>query len=86
MPCPGKVHFIATVTTDGPAEVKYVWQWSDGSHGPEGSVIFTAAGSQKVEQYGTFGAGGQVHGWGQLKVVSPNSILSSLDGVVLQCQ
>ena len=85
--CPASFHFVATITTDGPAEVRYIWNWSDGSKGPEGSVKFTAAGSRRVDQDWTFGAAGhEYHEWGLLKILSPNPILSNKDAVILSCR
>jgi hypothetical protein len=72
------MHFNGTITTNGPAEVKYTWVSSDGGTWPEGTLKFVKAGSEKVSQQLEQGApGSNVHGWLQLKVVSPNTVLSN---------
>jgi hypothetical protein len=72
------MHFNGTISTNGPAEVKYTWVSSDGGTWPEGTLKFVKAGSEKVTQQLEQGApGSNVHGWLQLKVVSPNSLLSN---------
>lgn len=76
--CPITMHFNGTITTNGPAEVKYTWVSSDGGTWPEGTLKFVKAGSEKVSQQLEQGApGSNVHGWLQLKVVSPNTVLSN---------
>ncbi len=76
--CPVKMHFVGTITTNGATEVKYTWVSSDGGTWPEGTLRFGKAGTEKVSQELEQGAPGQnVHGWLQLKVLSPNTLLSN---------
>lgn len=73
--CPAKVQFKGTITTNGPAEVKYTWASSDGGTWPQGTIKFTAAGTRPVNESREVSAPGQ-SGWMQLKVLSPNALHS----------
>ena len=76
--CPITMHFNGTITTNGATDVKYTWVSSDGGTWPETTLHFAKAGSEKVSQQLEQGApGSNVHGWLQLKVVSPNALLSN---------
>jgi hypothetical protein len=76
--CPVKLHFVGTITTDGSTEVKYTWVSFDGGTWPTGTVRFGGAGTQKVSQELEMGAAGTtIHGWLQLKVTSPNAVVSN---------
>jgi hypothetical protein len=76
--CPVKLHFVGTITTNGPSEVKYTWESFDGGAWPTGTLRFGGPATQKVTQEWQLGAAGQtVHGWLQLKVTSPNAVVSN---------
>lgn len=84
--CPVKLHFAGTITTNGPAEVKYTWVSFDGGSWPVGTLSFKAAGTQKVSQELQMGAPGQtLHGWLQLKVTAPNAVVSTRAVYVVKC-
>jgi hypothetical protein len=53
-PCPGRVQLVADITTNGPGRVWYQFLAGAVSHSPEGTVDFTAAGTQTVTIDGTF--------------------------------
>jgi hypothetical protein len=68
------VELNGTITTNGPAEVKYTWLSSDNSTWPEHTINFAKAGTEKVTE--SWQLGKTYTGWVQLKIVSPNAILS----------
>jgi len=76
--CPGKFKFLGSITTNGPAEVKYTWASFDGGTWPEHTLTFTAAGTKNVTESRQMGTPGQTQsGWMQLKVVAPNTLHST---------
>jgi len=84
--CPVNLNFTGTITANGPAEVKYTWVSFDGGSWPEGTLNFRAAGTQNVSKQWQLGAPGQSKsGWLQLKVISPNSLLSPRATFNVQC-
>jgi hypothetical protein len=81
-----RLNFAGTITTNGPAEVKYTWASFDGGSWPERTLSFKAAGTQKVGDVWTVGKPGvNENGWLQLKVVSPNSVASRQDRFIVNC-
>jgi len=68
----------ATVTTNGPATVKYQWLQSDGNNsspnpGPNYTLEFTEAGSKTVSREWSFHLGATTGTkWMQLVIVTPN--------------
>jgi hypothetical protein len=73
-PCPARLRFPGTITTNGPAEVRYTWVSFDGGTWPEHALRFPAAGTKPVRENWQLGAPGQAtHGWLQLRVLSPNT-------------
>ena len=84
--CPVKLHFAGTITADGPAEVKYTWVSFDGGTWPTGTLNFVGPGTQKVGQEWQLGAAGQtVHGWLQLKVIAPDTLVSTKAPFTVVC-
>jgi hypothetical protein len=84
--CPAKLQFLGIITTDGPAEVKYTWASSDGATWPETTIKMPAAGTRPVNESREMGAPGQVeNGWIQLKVLSPNTVLSAQGKYLVAC-
>jgi hypothetical protein len=84
--CPVKLNFGGTITTDGPAEVNYTWASSDGGSWPEGTLKFTKAGTERVSQELEMGTAGKIlHGWLQLKMLSPNTLVSSKAVYSVRC-
>jgi hypothetical protein len=84
--CPVKLNFRGAITTDGPAEVKYTWVSFDGGSWPEGTLKVTRAGTERVSQQLQMGAPNQnVNGWLQLKVLSPNTLVSNKAKYSVRC-
>ena len=83
--CPTKVQFKGTITTDGPAEVKYTWASFDGGTWPGGTIKFTAAGTRPVSESREVFAPGQ-SGWMQLKVLAPNTLHSTAAKYTFTCR
>jgi hypothetical protein len=85
--CPVKMNFAGTITTSGGGDVKYTWASSDGGTWPEGTLHFLKAGSEKVGRELQMGAAGTtVHGWLQIKVLSPNAVVSNKAGYSVACR
>ena len=82
-PCPVTVNLNGTITTSGPVEVKYTWLSSDGATWPEHTINFAKAGTEKVTE--TWQLGKTYAGWVQLKVVSPNAIMSPRANFKVTC-
>jgi hypothetical protein len=75
--CPAQENFSGTITANGASEVTYTWVSFDGGTWPQGTLHFSGPGTQRVSEQVKLGAAGQViHGWMQLKVLSPNGMLS----------
>lgn len=72
--CPVNVSFNGSITTTGPGEVKYTWVSFDGGTWPERTVKFAKAETERVGELRHAGASGT--GWMQLKVLSPNVVMS----------
>lgn len=83
--CPTKVQFKGTITTDGPAEVKYTWASFDGGTWPEKIIKFNAAGTRPVSESRDVFAPGQ-NGWMQLKVLAPNTLQSTQAKYTFTCR
>jgi hypothetical protein len=84
--CPARESFNGSITTNGAAEVTYTWVSFDGGTWPQGTLRFTGPGTQRVSEQVTLGkAGESVHGWMQLKVLSPNAVLSPRAAYTLNC-
>jgi hypothetical protein len=76
--CPANFSDIGAITTNGPAEVKYKWVSSDGREWPERTLKFTRNGTKDVSINWRVGKPGEtVRVWLQLKVVSPNELVSN---------
>jgi hypothetical protein len=85
-PCPLQENFVGDITSNAAAEVKYTWVSFDGVTWPEGTLHFAGPGTQKVSEHEKLGAAGQVvHGWMQLKVLSPNAVLSNRVPYTIVC-
>jgi hypothetical protein len=81
--CPVNVTFHGTITTNGPATVRYTWVSFDGGTWPERTLNFFHAGTESVsEQREVFATGS---GWLQLKVVSPNVVSSPRAAYKVTC-
>lgn len=82
-PCPITVQLNGTITTSGPAEVKYTWLSSDNSTWSQKTISFAKAGTEKVTE--TWQLGKTYSGWVQLKVMSPNPIFSPRANFRVNC-
>ena len=58
--CPGHVHLVGEITTDGPGTVWYHFLAGAVSHSPEGTLTFDAAGTKTITVDGTFNMAPQV--------------------------
>ncbi|CAM4208714.1 hypothetical protein [Zobellia nedashkovskayae] len=87
-PCSKKIDFEAEIDADGPMTVSYTWLRSDGATAPENSITFEEAGTKKVTTSWTLGANGESYEgyWQQLKVISPEEILSNKAEFNLHCE
>ncbi|HEY6305234.1 MAG TPA: hypothetical protein VI488_02095 [Candidatus Angelobacter sp.] len=84
--CPAQENFSGAITTNGAAQVTYTWVSFDGGTWPSGTLRFSGPGTQRVSEQVRLGAAGQVvHGWMQLKVLSPNGILSPRAQYTVNC-
>ena len=84
--CPAKPTFYGTIDTNGPVVVKYTWLTSDGKSWPTQVLRFSAKGQKSVTKVWRVGARGKtVNAWIQLKVISPNEMVSTKTSVTLNC-
>jgi hypothetical protein len=84
--CPANFSDAGVITTDGPAEVKYTWVSSDGRTWPENTLKFTRSGGKNVSVTWDVGKPGEtVKVWLQLKVLSPNEIVSNRSNFFAVC-
>jgi hypothetical protein len=84
--CPATFKFNGTITTDGPAEVKYTWVSFDGGTWPEHTLTFTGAGTKPVTESRQSGAPGETKsGWMEINVLTPNSVHSNKATFVMAC-
>lgn len=81
--CPVKVNFNGTITTNGPAEVKYTWVSFDGGTWPEHTIKFAKAGTEKVSEQREVSQTGT--GWMRLKVLAPDTLMSSVARYRVTC-
>lgn len=85
--CAKKFDFEAEIKVDGPMTVKYTWLRSDGATAPEKTIEFDKAGTKVVSTSWTLGESGNSYEdyWQQLKVISPNEMLSNKTEFDLHC-
>jgi len=87
-PCPGTIKFSGKIQADGPGVVKYTWLRSDGATGPVQAITFAAAGVEHVSDAWTLGNINVLpnySGWEQIKILSPNEMLSNKAEFTLTC-
>jgi hypothetical protein len=70
--CPAghKFNLTANIFTNGPGNVTYVWEFSDGSISDEKSLDFPGSGTQTVST--TFKATATGDYWGRVRIDNPN--------------
>ena len=79
-PCAMTVTFGGSLTTNGPATVKYTFTRSDGATAPTYTLQFKKAGTQPVSTSWTLGDAKTLpayEGWQAIKILSPNVLESS---------
>lgn len=81
--CPTIFTFTAAITTNAAGSVTYKWERSDGASSSPQTISFAAAGTQNVTTTWNLGAAGTF--WEQLRVSSPNSIVSNQATFTLSC-
>jgi len=82
-PCPYKFNFTAVIEVNGPGDVKYKWERSDGALAPEETITFTEAGSKSVMSSWQLGL--DFSGWKQLHILSPIDLTSNQANFDLNC-
>src|ERR1700674_1142266 len=84
--CPADFSEIGAITTNGPAEVKYTWVSSDGRTWPEPTLKFSRSGGKNLSVTWNVGKPGEtVKVWLQLKVLSPNEVVSNRSSFFAFC-
>ena len=81
--CPAVFDFSGTITTDGPASVRYNWLKSGGSFTDESAVPFSQSGTQTVSYRWEISTSG-THGL-KLHLISPVDILADEAVFTLAC-
>ena len=72
--CPTNVKYniYATITTNGPFELAYYWDQSDGNHSGVQNMTFTSASSQTIKRTWMVGKGDSPNPrWMQILIVAP---------------
>jgi len=88
IPCPAFFSFDFIITTDGPAEVKYTWVFSDGHAQPPipPSKFARSGRTHFVGGWNVGKPGETVKAWMKLKVLSPNEFVSNRSSLFVRCQ
>src|ERR1700674_3439095 len=86
--CPAFFSFDFIITTDGPAEVKYTWVFSDGhAQPPITPTKFARSGRTHFVGGWSVGKPGEtVKAWVKLKVLSPNEFVSNRSSIFVRCE
>jgi hypothetical protein len=85
-PYPGKFDFVFSVTTDGPAEVKWVLVNQADIAWGSGALSFAGAGTQEVVKPIKVGMPGKLwQGWAKLEVYAPNKLESEEVHISADC-
>jgi hypothetical protein len=76
-PYPGKLDFVFSITSDGPAEVKYILVNQSGAVWKADTLNFSGAETKEIALPAKVGILGKLfEGWTKLKVYQPNKIES----------
>jgi hypothetical protein len=88
IPCPAFFSFDFIITTDGPAEVKYTWVFSDGHAQPPipPSKFARSGRTHFVGGWNVGKPGETLKAWMKLKVLSPNEFVSNRSSLFVRCQ
>lgn len=86
--CPHKFTFEGKIKVTGPTTVKYTWVGNDNTFNKVDTLIFTQAGEKSIpSRTWSFGAAGQdLTGYKQIKILSPNEMLSEKANFKLSCK
>jgi hypothetical protein len=87
--CPGTIKFNSKIQANGAGRVKYTWLRNDGATAPVEYVDFTEAGIKYVSTTWTLGDAivlPSYSGWQQIKILSPNEMISNQATFKLTCK
>lgn len=88
--CPTTIRFYGTITGNGPGEVLYTFQRSDGSYVAEPKLSYYDVGSRAVQMSWTVGnyysPQKQYDEWAQIKVTSPSAFVSNKAKFSITCK
>jgi hypothetical protein len=88
--CPTTIRFYGTITGNGPGEVLYTFQRSDGSYVAEPKIEYYDVGSHAVQMSWTVGnyysPTKQYDGWAQISISSPNAFASNKAKFSVACK
>lgn len=84
--CPATIVFSGTIFVSRPSRVTYVWERSDGAHGPRRTVDIRSDRRTVTDRW-TLGSRHERAGvWEQLRVLAPTGISSDPARVELYCR
>jgi hypothetical protein len=86
--CPAVIKFQGSITTNGPAVVKYIFSRSDNATDTITKTLrFISAGTQAVETTWTLGGATlpRYAGWEAITVLEPNSVMSNKARFEIRC-
>lgn len=94
MDCPPgyKFNFSASISTNGPGEVVYYWEFSDFSKTDNQTLTFTSAETQNISTSWEVGSGGSTpgdnpyKGWARVTIVKPNNQVFSRASFNFRCK
>jgi hypothetical protein len=81
--CQKSFLFTGTITTNGPATIRYQWDRSDGTSSPPGILQFASAGTHDVSYI--WNVSDMTQGWAQLHVIEPQDRISETAYFILSC-
>lgn len=87
--CPAPIKFPGKIQANGAGRVKYTWLRSDGATAPVEYVDFEKPGIKYVTTTWTLGDASLLphyDGWQQIKILSPNEMLSNQAAFKLTCR
>jgi hypothetical protein len=88
--CPTTVRFYGTISANGPGEVLYTFQRSDGSYVAEPKIVYYDTGSHAVQMSWTVGnyysPTKTYDDWAQISVSSPNALVSNKAKFSITCK
>jgi hypothetical protein len=82
--CPFKFTFTGEIEVNGPGDVKYKWERSDGALTTEKTISFSEAGKKSVTNEWTLSPS-YYAGWQQLHILSPTDLISNQANFTIDC-